>query len=74
MVNSEDFERVRADICASGRASGGDNLLGMEMDAYAFLDSPLHAHGDPVPWTGMTIRRSRRGRVADHGARIGQGQ
>jgi hypothetical protein len=58
MVNSEDFERVRADICASGPASGGDNLLGMEMDAYAFLDSPLNAHGDPVPWTGMTIRRS----------------
>jgi hypothetical protein len=58
MVNSEEFERVRADICASGGASDGDNLLGMEMDACAFLDSPLNAHGDRVPWTDMTIRRS----------------
>jgi len=58
MVNSEEFERVRADICASGPASDGDNLLGMEMDAFAFLDSPLNAHGDRVPWTDMTIRRS----------------
>jgi hypothetical protein len=58
MVNSEEFERVRADICASGPASDGDNLLGMEMDAYAYLDSPLNAHGDRVPWTDMTIRRS----------------
>jgi hypothetical protein len=30
----------------------------MEMDAYAFLDSPLNAHGDRVLWTDMTIRRS----------------
>ena len=58
MVNSAEFERVRADICATGPASDGDNLLGMEMDAYAFLDSPLNAHGDRVPWTDMTIRRS----------------
>jgi hypothetical protein len=43
---------------ASGRASDGVNLLGMEMDAYAFLDSPLNALGDRVPWTDMTIRRS----------------
>lgn len=58
MIDSEEFERVRADICASGPASDGDNLLGMEMDVYAFLDSPLNAHGDRVPWNDMTIRRS----------------
>jgi hypothetical protein len=61
MVNSAEFERVRAGICATGPASDGDNLLGMEMDAYAFLDSPLKAHGDRVPWTDMTIRRSEGG-------------
>jgi hypothetical protein len=32
--------------------------LGKEMDAYAFLNVPLNAHGDRVPWTDMTIRRS----------------
>jgi hypothetical protein len=58
MISSEEFERVRADICASGPASEGDNLLGIEIDAYAFLDSPLNAHGDRVPWTDMMIRRS----------------
>lgn len=58
MVDFEEFERVRADICASGPASDGDNLLGMEMDACAFLDSPLNAHGDRVPWHDMTVRRS----------------
>jgi hypothetical protein len=58
MTNSEEFERVRADICASGPASDGDNLRGMEMDAYAYLDSPLNAHGERVPWTDMTVRRS----------------
>jgi hypothetical protein len=58
MVDSEEFGRVRADICDSGPASDGDNLLGMEMDAYAFLDSPLNAHGDRVLWNDMTIRRS----------------
>jgi len=52
---------VRASPCRHlrlGTAGDGDNLLGMEMDAYAFLDTPLNAHGDPVPWTDMTIRRS----------------
>lgn len=58
MVESEEFERLRAEICASGPASDGDNLLGMEMDAYAFLDSPLNALGDRVPWNDMTVRRS----------------
>jgi len=58
MVNSAEFEQIRADICASGPASDGDNLLGMEMDAYAFLDGPLNAHDDRVPWTDMTIGRS----------------
>jgi hypothetical protein len=58
VVDSDEFERIRADICASGSASDGDNLLGMEMDASFFLDSPLNAAGDLVPWKDMTVQRS----------------
>ncbi len=58
MVDPDEFERVLADIRATGSASDGDNLLGMEMDAFAFLDGPLNASDDQVPWRDMTVRRS----------------
>ena len=54
--DGDELERTRADICASGPASDGDNLLGMEMDCSAFLaDSALQ---EPDLWHGMTVRRS----------------
>ena len=58
MVNSEDFETLRAQICASGPASEGDNLLGMEIDSCAFLGDSTYADDDPGLWSGMAVRRS----------------
>lgn len=58
VVESNEFERIRADICASGPASDGDNLLGMEMDCSAFLGDPAFANDDPGLWHDMTVRRS----------------
>ena len=49
MVDPDEFERVLAGIRAAGSASDGDDLLGMEMDALAFLDGPLNAGDDQVP-------------------------
>ena len=34
MLDADAFEKVRAEICSSGPASDGDNLLGMEMDSF----------------------------------------
>jgi hypothetical protein len=58
VVDGDEFERIRADICASGPASDGDNLLGMEMDCSAFLGDPAFANDDPGLWHDMTVRRS----------------
>lgn len=58
MVETAEFERVRAEICASGPASRGDNLLGMEIDACAYLGDPAYSDEDPGPWTDMTVQRS----------------
>jgi hypothetical protein len=58
VVDGDEFERIRADICASGPASDGDNLLGMEMDCCAFLGDPAFASDDPGLWHDMTVRRS----------------
>ncbi|GAA2156100.1 hypothetical protein GCM10009844_44030 [Nocardioides koreensis] len=58
VVEGDEFERVRADICASGPAGDGDNLLGMEMDCCAFLGDPAFANDDSGLWHDMTVRRS----------------
>jgi len=58
MVDADEFERTRDEICASGPASDGDNLLGMEMDCCAYLGDPAFAGDDPGLWHGMTVRRS----------------
>lgn len=58
MVSGDEFERIRTEICASGPASDGDNLLGMEMDCCAFLGDPAFANEDRGPWQGMAVQRS----------------
>ncbi|MBK8445261.1 MAG: hypothetical protein IPL41_00630 [Micropruina sp.] len=58
MVSSEEFERLRAVVSASGPASSGDNLLGMEIDACAYLGDPAYADDDPELWQGMRVQRS----------------
>ncbi|GEL94138.1 hypothetical protein [Cellulomonas composti] len=61
MVDPEEFETIRAEICASGPASDGDNLLGMEIDACAFLGDPAYADDEPGLWQDMTVRSARNG-------------
>lgn len=58
VVDRDEFERIRTEICTSGPASDGDNLLGMEMDCCAFLGDPAFANEDPGLWQGMTVQRS----------------
>ncbi len=58
MVESDEFERIRAEICASGPASDGDNLLGMEIDCCAFFGDPSYADDSPGLWQDMEVRRS----------------
>ena len=58
VVESDEFERIRAEICASGPASDGDNLLGMEIDCCAFFGDPSYADDSPGLWQDMEVRRS----------------
>jgi hypothetical protein len=46
VLNPDAFEQLRREVCASGPADGGDNLLGMEIDFCAFLDDPPAADED----------------------------
>lgn len=57
MLNLDDFEQLRREICASGPASDGDNLLGMEIDFCAYLGDPAYAAEDPGLWQNMVIQR-----------------
>lgn len=57
MLSLDDFERLLQDICASGPASDGDNLLGMETDFCAYLGAPACADEGPSLWQNMTVRR-----------------
>ena len=61
MVDPQEFEAIRAEICASGPASGGDNLVGFEIDACAFLGDPAYAEDEPRLWQDMTVRSARDG-------------
>lgn len=56
-VDGREFERVRTEICASGSASEGDDLLGMEMDCCAFLGGRSSAADGPGLWRDMEVRR-----------------
>jgi hypothetical protein len=58
MVDRDEFERIRTEICASGPPSDGDNLLGMEIDSCAYLGDTAYADDDPGLWQDMTVRRS----------------
>lgn len=57
MLSLDDFERLRREICASGPASDGGNLLGMETDFCAYLGDPAYADEDPGLWQNMIVRR-----------------
>jgi hypothetical protein len=61
MISAEDFEKVRGEICASGPASDGDNLLGMEIDFCAYLGNPAYVDEDPRLWRDMEVHRSQGG-------------
>ena len=56
MLNLDDFDQLRREICASGPASGLDDLMGMEIDFDAFLD-PVDADEDPGLWQNMDVQR-----------------
>ena len=58
MISAEEFDQVRREICASGPASDGDNLLGMEIDFCAYLGDPSDADERPDLWQDMVVRRS----------------
>lgn len=58
MVEGEEFERIRAEICASGPASDGENLLGMAIDCCAHLGDPAYADDVTHLWQDVKIRRS----------------
>ncbi len=58
MVEAEEFERIRSEICASGPASDEDNLLGMEIDCCAYFGDPSDADVSPGLWEDMEVRRA----------------
>jgi len=50
------FEQLRREVCASGPASEGDNLLGMEIDFCGYLGDPARVLKDDL-WQNMTVHR-----------------
>ena len=58
MMDRDEFEVIRAEICASGPASDGDNLLGMEIDCCASFGDRSYADDSPGSWQDMEVRRS----------------
>ena len=57
VLSHDDFEQLRREICASGPASAGDDLLGMEIDFDAFLGDHAAADEGPGLWQDMAIQR-----------------
>jgi hypothetical protein len=53
VLSPDAFEQLRREVCASGPASDGDNLLGMEIDFCAFLGD----RADPGLWRNMAVHR-----------------
>lgn len=58
MISAEEVDQVRREICGSGPASDGDNLLGMEIDFCIYLGDPAYADEGPELWQDMVVRRS----------------
>jgi hypothetical protein len=56
VLSRDDFEQLRREICASGPASDGANLLGMEIDFCVFLGDPAYADEDPGLWQNMVVQ------------------
>jgi hypothetical protein len=56
MLSLDDFEQLRREICASGPASSGWNLAGMEIDFDAFLNDHVYADEDPGLWQNMVVQ------------------
>jgi hypothetical protein len=57
VISLDEFERLRAGVCVSGPASNGDDLLGMEIDACAYLGDSAFAD-EPGLWQDMSVQRS----------------
>jgi hypothetical protein len=56
VLSLDDFEQLRREICASGPASGVDNLAGMEIDFGAFLGDHVYTDEDPGLWRNMVVQ------------------
>ena len=72
MIDRDEFEAIRAEICASGPASEGDNLLGMEIDCCAYFGDPFYADDSPGLWRDMEVRRSKGGEWLISGRAVGK--
>lgn len=57
MLTPDDFEELRREICASGRASGGDNLVGMAIDFDLCLGASEAADAVPGLWQNLDAQR-----------------
>lgn len=71
MLTPEAFEQVRREICVSGPPSGGDDLLGMEIDLPTSekvrTRRVSQSYGARFPCRGMTLDRGLF-RLSGHGA------
>lgn len=72
MLSFRDFEQLRREISASGPASDGDNLLGMEIDFCAFLGDPAHADEGIGLWQNMVVHRREGAEWLISGRAVGQ--
>ena len=57
VLSLNDFERLRQETCASGRASDGDDLLGMEIDFDAYLAGGVFPGAPAALWQDMAVHR-----------------
>ena len=57
MLTPDDFEELRREICASGRASGGDNLVGMAIDFDLCPGASEDADAVPGLWQDLDVQR-----------------
>lgn len=74
VASADEFERIRAEVSASGTASDGDNLLGMEIDACAYLGDPAYADSHHEVWQDMRVQRSEGSDWLINGRAVGKSQ
>jgi len=55
MLSAEDFAAACRSIRTAGPPSWGDNLLGMEMDFFAYLDGAMSE--SPPAWRDLAVHR-----------------